>query len=176
VTKPKKQPEHFTMQGTWVACLHCGAKRDVIPSQGLAITKKSLKSWQLAVEDFYERHGKCPCTPESPLVKLERNEVEWEQGLFVGTSSATIFRVMTGRWPAGSRGDADTPSDPGDFGRCHRLLRVMPEWRARMGEVAAKYRPWVPLVAAWDELTALYETKDYSALYDRMKALRGEAC
>ena len=115
MTKGKQEPEHFTMQGTWVACLHCGAKQDVIPSQGLACTKKSLKAWQLLVEDFYERHGKCPCTPESPQVKLERNEHEWERGLFVGTSSATIFRVMTGRWPTGGRGDADTPSDPGDF-------------------------------------------------------------
>jgi hypothetical protein len=109
------------------------------------------------------------------MVKLERDEREWERGLFVGTSSATIFRVMTGRWPAGGRGDADTPSDPGDFGRCHRLLRVMPEWRARMGEVAGNYKDWVPLVAAWDELTVLFEAKDYKTLYARMKVLLGEA-
>lgn len=175
MTKPKKQPEHFKMSGTWVTCLHCGAKQDVTPSQGLACTPKALKAWRLLVEDFYERHGRCPCTPESPLVKLERDEHEWEHGLFVGTSSATIFRVMTGRWPTGCPGGADTPSDPGDFGRCHRLLRVKPAWRGRMGEVAAKYGAWTPLVAAWDELAALYEAKDYSALYDRMKALRGEA-
>ena len=51
----------------------------------------------------------------------------------------------------------DTPSDPDDFGRCYRLLAKFPEWRQRMPEVAAQYPKWGPMVAAWDELTELYE-------------------
>jgi hypothetical protein len=73
----------------------------------------------------------------------------------------------------------DVPCDPDDFGRCYRLLRLFPTWRARLGEVSAKYPRWKPMVDAWDELTALYEEeipKHYGPahkLYARMLQLRG---
>ena len=44
----------------------------------------------------------------------------------------------------------------------------------------AAYPEWAPLVAVWDELTALYEEELPSGrcpkLYDRMQQLRGESC
>jgi predicted ATPase len=170
----KVRAEHFAMAKNYVACLHCGVRQDFLPVQGLPCTVKALKAAALLVDDFYDRHAKCACTAASPLVQLERDEHEWARGLFVGESSATIFKAMTGRWPAGHMGEASLPYDSGDFGRCHRLLLVKPEWRARLGEVAAKYQDWAPLVSAWDELTALYEAKDYQTLYARITALRGE--
>lgn len=69
----------------------------------------------------------------------------------------------------------DIPYDPGDFGRCYRLLQHFPEWHTRLPEVAAKYPVWGPMVKAWDELTALYEEEKQSGkapkLYKRMKEL-----
>lgn len=91
-----------------------------------------------------------------------------------GTSSETIWHVMT--LQAVTR--VGLPCDPSDFGRCHRLLEVMPEWRARLPEVASVIPAWTPLVDAWDELTALYLEELPSGscpkLWARMRTLTAE--
>lgn len=102
----------------------------------------------------------------------------WLQNGDTGISSRTIWYTLMHRnfpprdWP-------DIPADPDDFGRCYRLLKVMPEWRARLPEVALRFPSWKPLVDAWDELTLLYEkelpTGRATNLYQRMQELRGEA-
>lgn len=98
---------------------------------------------------------------------------QWLQNGDTGTSSKTIWSVMMGTTPE----RADIPYDPADFGRCYRLLKVMPEWTSRLGEVADKYPAWRPFVAAWQELTDLYERElpdGYAPLlYARMRALGG---
>lgn len=111
-----------------------------------------------------------------------RNEVEkanagksaidaWIAGCDTGISSKTIFSVMTGR-PFMSDFRPDIPHDPDDFGRCYRLLEKIPEWRARMPEVAEKYPAWKGLVENWEGLTAMYEGKRYKAMYDWMQEIR----
>lgn len=106
-----------------------------------------------------------------PKATTEGDADAWIGNGDTGISAETIWRVMTGKigheyW------HPDVPHDPGDFGRCYRLLRVMPSWRARLPEVSAKYRQWKPFVDAWDELTALYEEELPSGkclkLYARM--------
>lgn len=72
-----------------------------------------------------------------------------------GISSEAIWCVMMGATPS-RRAHHNIPRDPSDFGRCHRLLERIPEWRERMGEVPRVFPMWGPLVAAWDELTELY--------------------
>lgn len=106
--------------------------------------------------------------------------IAWIVGDDTGISSKTIWAVMMGKEPTYYLG-ADAPYDAGDFGRCYRLLNEMPSWRARLPEVAAKYLVWAPLVAAWDELTSLYETdiqkhKGFAPNLDRrISELRGRA-
>lgn len=99
----------------------------------------------------------------------------WIRNGDTGTSSETIWSVLSGH-PVRK---TDIPYDPDDFGRCYRLLRVMPSWRARLGEVADVHSAWRPLVDAWDELTALYEEELPSGrcpkLYQRLQVLRGRA-
>lgn len=102
--------------------------------------------------------------------------IEWLLSGDTGISSYTICAVMTGSKMKGP----DVPHDPSDFGRCYRLLQNFPEWRARLPEVAAAYPIWGPMVAAWDELTALYEEEKQNKsgkapeLYERMRALVDE--
>ena len=48
------------------------------------------------------------------------------------------------------------PYDAGDLGRCLRLLDKLPEWRARLDEVAEAFPQWRPLVEHWSELESLY--------------------
>lgn len=99
--------------------------------------------------------------------------IEWLLSGDTGISSETICAVMTGSQMTGRFGP-DIPYDPGDFGRCYRLLDHFPEWRKRLPEVAEKYPIWGPMVDAWDELTTLYEAEKNNThgrapkLYERM--------
>lgn len=105
----------------------------------------------------------------------------WLVGGDTGTSSATIWCVMMGITPGQVDRTASVPHDPADFGRCHNLLELFPEWRARLPEMARTYSSWEGLVGAWDELTALYLKASADAdaggdgmateLADRMKEL-----
>ena len=79
----------------------------------------------------------------------------WAAGGDTGISSLTIWSVMTGcPMPRGLL--ADVPYDPADFGRCHRLLLLIPEWRPRLHEVAKRHPEWAVLVDCWSSLTDLY--------------------
>ena len=135
--------------------------------------------------DIFVSVGKLPCVSckskdvrMGPLPKETNagDAFKWLHNGDTGTSSLTIWSVMTGCRPPQSHFSADVPHDPDDFGRCYRLLKVMPEWRERLPEVATKHKTWAPLVAAWDEMTALYEQELPSGraplLYKRMQELR----
>ena len=112
-----------------------------------------------------------------PKPTTEGDPIAWLANGDTGISSKTIWGVMMGRDAGGYeyRGN-NIPYDPADFGRCYRLLKVMPSWGARLPEVAMRFPEWKPLVGAWDELTALYEeelpTGKCPRLYQRMQELR----
>lgn len=92
---------------------------------------------------------------ESSLVGLRRDE-RWWLGTDVGCSSATIFSVLSDSMERGNAarlGGGAAPQDDSDLGRCRRLLDLFPEWRARLGEVAAAHpgKGWekiIPLLAS----------------------------
>ena len=163
-----KQPvNHVGLYGKEVACYYCGARIQVVPPGGAPIEMVLA-----AAKAFEKIHKGCKETPGSPTKKLEASPGEWERGLFVGSSSATIFAAMTGRPPVGVDRDriGSVPQDPDDFSRCYRLLRVMPEWSGRLQEVSEKHAAWKPLVDNWDRLTAMFEQHD-PKMFDVMKAL-----
>ncbi len=96
---------------------------------------------------------------------VPRAALAWVVGGDTGTSSQTIWSVMVGvkhdrPW---------TPLDSDDFGRCYRLLELVPEWRKRLPEVAALHPDWKPLVREWDRLTSLYEKGSIVAPWDNQK-------
>jgi len=82
---------------------------------------------------------------------------EWIVGNDTGVSSKTVWAIMMGGIPENA---FDVPHDPADFGRCYRLLKLFPEWRKRLREVAAVFPKWGPMVREWDKMTELYE-RDY---------------
>lgn len=108
-----------------------------------------------------------------PKAVADGDVAAWIKNGDTGISSETIWSVLSG-CPVARTG---FPLDPADFGRCYRLLKAMPGWRARLGEVADKYPEWRPLVDAWDELTTLYEEEVPNhrgrapKLYSRMQKL-----
>jgi hypothetical protein len=112
----------------------------------------------------------------------QQRATEWIVGRDTGTSSKTIWSVMQMVKPD----YASPPSDPDDFGRCYRLLKLIPEWRESLSLVSKAYPEWTALVDNWDELTALYEDelangprnkhgdRMASKTYDRMQVLIDE--
>ena len=101
--------------------------------------------------------------------------IDWLLNGNTGVSSKTICAVMNGC----TYNYADVPHDPSDFERCYQLLALFPEWRARLHEVADQFPIWGPMIAAWDELTALYEEErklgpSAPKLYARMRQLVDE--
>ncbi len=102
--------------------------------------------------------------------------MKWLRSSDKGVSSETIWRILMEETPD----RMDIPYDPDDFGRCYRLLAAVPSWRGRLDYVAMVCKKWKPFVAAWDELTALYEAgvsvnwEPPYTMYARMCELRGE--
>lgn len=110
----------------------------------------------------------------------------WIVGRDTGISSKTIWSVMMDAVPTNPHPfDFDIPHDPDDFGRCYRLLETIPEWRARLREVAARFPAWSGLVDNWSELEEMFldvvgpTGKDWNLeasrrMYERMRELRTE--
>lgn len=63
------------------------------------------------------------------------------------------------------------PYDAADFGRCFRLLEVIPEWRARLSEMAAHGEQWAALVATWPTLEGHFRTRAHEVLSRAMRAI-----
>ena len=83
----------------------------------------------------------------------------WGVGGDTGISSLAIWAHMMGQ-PVNPEWGGPTnsaPCDPDDFGRCYRLLALIPAWRSRIAEMTAYGSQWSALAGAWDELQSLYE-------------------
>lgn len=95
----------------------------------------------------------------------QERAINWISGGDTGMSSKALWtHMMGGDRP---RYGWSYPLDPDDFGRCHRLLKLIPEWRARLPEMAGRSRAWAALVGAWGEIEALYEAEVAATREDR---------
>lgn len=152
----------------WVHCEGCSHEWicAYLPMEVGRMAKLMKAPCPMCGESKHTRLGQIP--KETP----EGDPIAWVNNGDTGTSSLTIWSVMMGR-PSQR---ADIPYDPSDFGRCYRLLCIMPSWRSRLAEVATAHPKWRPFVDSWDELTALYEAEEPSGrcpkLYERMQELR----
>ncbi len=84
--------------------------------------------------------------------------IQWLLSGDTGASSEAIAAKMTGNAPHNQW--SSFPRDSGDFGRCYRLLKAVPEFRERINEMANSSKQWAALVAHWSELERLHETKE----------------
>lgn len=103
----------------------------------------------------------------------DQRAIDWLLSGDTGRSSKCICCVLTGSPTVADNGFCAFPMDASDFGRCYRLLQRIPEWRARLPEVAALFPQWGPLVAAWDEVSLMYEA--YIAVDERDREARRAA-
>lgn len=84
------------------------------------------------------------------LSDTHQRACQWILGHDVGTSSSTIWQVMMG---VEENPSADIPYDLGDFRRCIKLVREMPEWSAHLHLVSEAYPEWGPIIDAWNDIT-----------------------
>jgi len=97
----------------------------------------------------------------------------WFAGNDTGLSSKHMAAVA-----AGVSGSGYHPLDPGDLGRCIRLVHNVPGIRDAFPAIAASGPKWAMVIEHWDELLGLYaeecQGRDYFSApktYARMKAL-----
>lgn len=74
-----------------------------------------------------------------------------------GISSEAIFAHLTGV-PVGNMG-MSPPYDASDLRRCRLLLAAVPEFAARIDEMAQVSPQWARLVERWDEVCALMDAE-----------------
>ena len=81
----------------------------------------------------------------------DKRALQWISGHDVGVSSKTIWSVIMDTVPENPHVFYyGVPHDADDFGRCYRLLELIPEWRNNLHLVAAKFPLWGPIVSAWN--------------------------
>lgn len=142
-------------------CARCG--------EGLNIPlPQRVEGAVAAMKAFAGAHSRC--RPGQEHIQSNISPQEWLDGRDTGTSSLSIFSAING-YPLSAE-QFDIPHDPDDFGRCYRLLNLVPSYRMQLSKVSAECPAWKPFVDAWDELASLYEEESPSGrapnLYSRM--------
>lgn len=90
---------------------------------------------------------------DSPLTVRERAK-KWRASKDVGNSSIVIYDLFMGIVePKRMR---TFPNTYDAFSKCIILLKMVPEWRPRLEEVAAVYPRWKIFVENWKTLEKLY--------------------
>ncbi len=157
------------------AWVQCGGKPGEVAfcgrcGKGLSLSLPiRIEIYVAASKAFLKIHSKCK--EGDHFEKPATTPLEWATGRDTGTSSLTIYHVMTGN--PSHHSCYDTPADPSDFGRCYRLLKLFPSWIPRLPEVSERFPKWKPLIDNWALLTKMYEealvTKNGEPLYRFIK-------
>lgn len=101
-----------------------------------------------------------------PTTDIAERLANWKLSGSTGLSSECLADVMIL-----GRGTGLYPMDSADFGRCHRLLGLVPEWLPRLPEIAIAHPGvWSELVHHWADLAEMYEAGDFSTLYAELRA------
>ncbi len=97
--------------------------------------------------------------------------VIWLVGGDTGISSKTMCAALFGLMPK----DSDMPHDAGDFGRCLRFIRFMPDGTKDIVFKKLSDKPeWVEIGKRWDELVDLYDQENWTGVGDILRTIRKE--
>ena len=166
-----------TIRNGKLFCLNCGQSKE------LYLPQEMRKAAQNMI-DFGEKHKKCKKTwtePEPDMSQSEEDRAKWwlAHGEH-GTSSLTLFVAIWGALitPAECRSLLSSgpghPHDPGDFNRCYKLLKAVPEGKSKL-HLAKGTLAWSNLIDNWDKLTEMLEeqikTKKGNGMYAFMQTL-----
>lgn len=144
----KKKQGHVVLGNNSLRCLNCGDEHHLDLASGI-----SLRMMAGLAEGYSKDHRSCKPSSVGRARFEYTTPEQWAKSWDTGQSSMTIYNFMA----RGIVSRPEIPHDPSDFGRCYRLLKVAPEWRARMAEMGAVIATWTPYADAWDELERLFE-------------------
>lgn len=136
-------------------CLNCGG--EFVLKSPMKITDVVKKT-----DAFNELHKDCEKTwsePKSDQTKtIEERAIWWLANGETGMSSKT----MVGCFMNYTNYPINHPYDPSDFGRCYKLLQVIPEWKSNlyMRKLKKLSIPWKNLYQNWEKLTEMYEENE----------------
>lgn len=91
---------------------------------------------------------------------MEQRLTRWALSGDTGTPSETLACAVLGIPDNNRRFGFDVPHDFDDFGRCYRLVQLVPEILTMWDKVVAACPAWAPIVERWDELVERYEVDD----------------
>lgn len=146
-------------------CGDCGALFNVPSPSGLPL-RHALKSIS-AIEciacasvnvllgqsrSWAEDRNLMRCEITAPV---EVRASDWLRTGEFGLSAIAIHRFMTIR----RKDRNDYPTDMGELRRCLLLLRRIPEWDIRIGEMKAVSHEWRNVVAIWQDLTRSFTSE-----------------
>jgi|GEM_PF-1469116 hypothetical protein len=94
---------------------------------------------------------------QTELPTMEQRLVRWALSGDTGASSQTLACAVLGIRQEDRAFGFAVPCDYSDFGRCYRLVQLVPEILTMWDKVVAACPAWGPLAEHWDELVALYE-------------------
>jgi len=172
----KEKKSHVFMGNNSFRCFNCGEELFFpVSSKGGGWSIPLITGLCKLVN---KDHAKCKPSAEGKARFEYKTPEEWFKSWDTGASSLVIYAAMTGQ--AVTPSFPRPPSDPSDFGRCYRLLAlVTPEQRRQaLQAVLRHHESWRPMLAVWNELTALWEEEHKSPdgmapkLYKRLQELR----
>jgi hypothetical protein len=112
---------------------------------------------------------------------------EWLASNDTGSSSKAIVLWLSSK-VTDSRWGPDAPRDPADLARCLRLLERIPEWKARIPEMAGAGGYWPTFIKHWDAIVASFMSEcggkipaqygvwpDFTRTYELMRKANDEA-
>ena len=101
--------------------------------------------------------------------------IEWIGTHDVGVSSKTMWCGLMGVGSSENMIRFDVPHDPDDFSRCYDLVTFAEVSIHELHRVCDIFPWYKPVIDRWDELSKLYEDKDYTRLYQLLsKTIHGE--
>lgn len=136
-----------------------------------------MKCKKCGVELLFENqaHGIPMCQgnlSDGAKDEIYTKAINWILSDDTGISSKVIWGVMM---KAEKYYRSYTPSDPSDFGRCYRLLKLIPEWEERLEELRVAGEKWGVFVDNYKKMCELYELEKESGqcrkLYDFMQEI-----
>jgi hypothetical protein len=171
-----KKQEHTGFRNGDLFCFHCGTSYKMNLPQPIDMAAAIMKQ-------FSKSHKDCVKTWVEPVAESngkteEENANWWLANGEHGISSKTMFKYLCS-WCIIPISHESTPSDPGDFKRCYKLLQAVPQWKSELHKMKSVSPVWAKLVDNWYKLTEMYEQnvredwKNYKkiGMYEFMKSL-----
>ena len=92
---------------------------------------------------------------------------KWLLSRSTGASAKAIVCHITGL----AKCEGDYPHDGGDFGRCERMMDMIPGIRERLPEMATANKYWAALIPRWDEIKSTNQEAQYNKIQSIVRGI-----